>query len=259
MKEPGQVMKEEAKAAYWNRKWKLREQRLRETVILDGSDGEWEFDHEILNRTRGRKVLDVGCGPGEFTLRVTRAAKSVTGLDTSKVALEFAKRNRAKSRFKNILFRFGNAGKLPFPDQSFDVVYSRRGPASESKRNLAECLRVLRRDGLFMEITIGERDKRNVAEIFGRGQMLGFKGQVSTVKKRWLEAVGFKTPVARDYIGTEVFRSLDDLIIRLKTAPIIPKFDELKDGIFLEAVKARCMTERGIETPVHRVVLIAKK
>jgi len=110
-----------------------------------------------------------------------------------------------------------------------------------------------------MEITIGERDKRNVAEIFGRGQKLGFKGQVSTVKKRWLEKVGFKTSAARDYLGTEVFRSLDDLIVRLKTAPIIPKFDVETDRTFLEAVRAKCMTERGIETPVHRVVLTAKK
>jgi len=110
-----------------------------------------------------------------------------------------------------------------------------------------------------MEITIGERDKRNIAEIFGRGQMLSFKGQVSTVKKRWLEKAGFRTTAARDYVGTEVFDSLDDLIIRLRTAPIIPKFDVERDRNSLEAVRRQCMTERGIETPVHRVVLTAKK
>jgi len=137
-------------------------------------------------------------------------------------------------------------------------VYSRRGPASDSKRNLKEILRVLRNGGTFIEISIGERDKQNVAEIFRRGQMLGFKGQVSTVK-RWLEKVGFKDSVARDYVATEVFRSLDDLIIRLKTAPIIPKFDVEKDRKLLRAVCASCMTEGGIEIPVHRVVLIAKK
>jgi hypothetical protein len=82
---------------------------------------------------------------------------------------------------------------------------------------------------------------------------------VSAVKRRWLEKVGFKTSTARDYVGTEVFRSLDDLIIRLKTAPIIPEFDVNRDRRFLDAVTASCMTERGIETPVHRVVLTAKK
>jgi SAM-dependent methyltransferase len=252
-------VKEEDKPEYWDRKWKLREQRLREKVLLDGSDGEREFAHEIFNRARGKKVLDLGCGPGDFSLRVSRIAKSVTGIDTSKVALEIAKHNLARSQLENVTFRYGNARKLPFSVKSFDLVYSRRGPASDSKRNLTEILRVLRRGGIFMEITIGERDKRNVAEIFGRGQKLGFRGQVSTVKKRWLEEVGFKSSVARDYLGTEVFRSLDDLIIRLKTAPIVPKFDVETDRTFLEAVRAECMTERGIETPVHRVVLMAKK
>ena len=60
-------------------------------------------------------------------------------------------------------------------------------------------------------------------------------------------------------MATEVFRSLNDLIIRLKTAPIIPEFDVDKDRHRLDAVTARCTTERGIETPVHRVVLTAKK
>jgi len=252
-------MRDEHKLDYWDRKWKLREQHLRERVTLDGSDGEREFSHEVLLRARGKKVLDVGCGPAEFAIRVGRIAKSVTGIDVSRIALEMAGRNLRRSRLKNVEFRHGSAGKLPFPDRSFDFVYSRRGPASESRRNLSEVLRVLRRGGLFMEITIGERDKRNVAEIFGRGQMLQFRGQVSTAKKRWLEKVGFRISTARDYVGTEVFHSLDDLIIRLKTAPIIPGFDVAKDQHLLDAVAAKCTTERGIETPVHRVVLTACK
>jgi 23S rRNA (guanine745-N1)-methyltransferase len=252
-------VKEEDNVEYWNRKWKLREQHLRERVTLDGSDGEYEFDHEILKQVRGKKVLDMGCGPGEFSLRVGRRAKSVTGIDASRAALEFARRNLARSGLKNVAFKYANARKLPFPANSFDLVYSRRGPASDSKHNLREVLRVLRKDGTFMEITIGERDKQNLAQIFGRGQMLSFKGQVSTVKKYWLEKVGFKTSVARDYLGTEAFRSLDDLIIRLKTAPIIPEFDVDKDRNFLETVRTKCMTERGIETQVHRVVLTATK
>lgn len=97
-------MRVEDKAEYWDRKWKIREQRLREKVILDGSDGEREFAHEIFKRARGKKVLDIGCGPGEFSLRVARIAKSVTGIDTSQVALEFAKRNLARSDFKNVTF-----------------------------------------------------------------------------------------------------------------------------------------------------------
>jgi ubiquinone/menaquinone biosynthesis C-methylase UbiE len=252
-------MKEEDKVEYWDRKWQLREQRLREKVSLHGSDGEREFERDILRRVRRKDVLDIGCGPGEFTLLVARSAKSLVGVDTSKVALNMAERNLADSGLKNVTFRYGDARKLPFPNETFDFIYSRRTPASESKRNLIQVLRVLRTGGTFMEVTIGERDKQNLAEIFGTGQMLGFKGQVSKVKKRWLKEVGFRAATATDYLGTEVFHSLDDLIIRLKTAPIIPRFDVKRDRRFLEVVRAQCTTDRGIETPVHRVVLTGRK
>lgn len=252
-------MQRETDTDYWDRKWALREQRLREDVTLDGSDGESEFDRELRKSARGKDVLDVGCGPGEFTLLVGKVAKRVVGVDPSRVALGMARRNLRKSGLRNVSFRRGAAEELPFGGDEFDLVYSRRGPASDSKHNLSEVLRVLREGGTFMEITIGERDKQNIAEIFGRGQKLGFKGQVSTVKRRWLEETGFREAITRDYLGTEVFRSMKDLIVRLRSAPIIPYFDVEKDRDQLKAVEKRCATERGIETPVHRVVLIAKK
>jgi len=253
------LVKEEDTLEYWNRKWALREQCLKEESALDGSDGELEFDRELQKRASGKDALDVGCGPGEFTLRTAKTAKSIVGVDPSSTALGLAKRNLAKSGIKNATFRYGDVKRLPFPNETFDLVYSRRGPASVSKHNLTEVIRVLRNGGTFMEITIGERDKQNLAEIFGRGQMRGFRGQVSAVKKRWLADVGFRKAVSRDYVGTEVFRSLDDLVIRLTTAPIIPSFDAKKDAMYLKEVEKRCGTERGIETPVHRVVLVARK
>ena len=228
-------------------------------MTLDGSDGEVEFDREVQKRGLGKDVLDVGCGPGEFTLRTARKAKSIVGIDPSRTALTLAKRNLANSGIKNATFRYGDIKQLSFPNENFDMVYSRRGPASDSKHNLGEVLRVLKGGGTFMEICIGERDKQNLAEIFGRGQMRGFRGQVSSVKKRWLTEVGFREVVSRDYVGTETFHSLDDLVVRLRTAPIIPSFDVKKDRMFLEAVEEQCTSDQGIETPVHRVTLMARK
>lgn len=245
--------------AYWNRKWSLRERGLRENVTLDGSDGEEIFDRDVEKRVRRKEVLDVGCGPGEFALRVSKRARSVVGIDVSEKALELAKRNLAVSGLSNVKFRFGDVYNLPFQDEHFDLVYSRRGPASVDRHSLAEVFRVLRKGGRFMEITIGERDKQNIVEIFGRGQMKGFRGQVSTVKRRWLSEAGFRNIVAKDYLATEVFHTLDDFVIRLRTAPIIPSFDVKRDKALLNAVEERCMTDRGLETPVHRVVLIARK
>ncbi len=252
-------MREEDTSEYWDRKWSLREQRSQERVTLEGSDGETEFDRDLHAQSKRKEVLDTGCGPGEFALSIAKIAKRVVGIDISATALKLAKENLRESKLTNVEFRHANIRRIPFPEDSFDLVYSRRGPASEDIHNLSEVHRVLRNGGTFVEITIGERDKQNIAMIFGRGQMYQFKGQVSLVKKEWLKKAGFSKVVSRDYLGTEVFQSLSDLVTRLKSAPIIPSFDAAKDKKYLERVAKECTTENGIETQVHRVVLLARK
>lgn len=251
-------MREEDTSEYWDKKWAYGEHR-RERVIVDGSDGEREFDKELRLRTAGKIVLDEGCGRGDFTLRIAAKAKQVEGIDISTTALRRARSRLARSKLRNVEFSLEDAGNLSFPKNTFEIVYSRRGPGSDSTRTLSEAYRVLRKSGMFMEITIGERDKQNLARIFGRGQMLGVKRQVSMIKKEILEKVGFGKVVTRDYLGTEVFRAMSDLVVRLRSAPIIPAFDARRDRRFLKRVQRECLTDRGIETQVHRVVLIGYK
>ena len=243
---------------YWDKIWDYGEHR-REHVILDGSDGEKEFDEELRKRTVGKVVLDIGCGSGKFTLKIAKKAKQVTGIDISTIGLAQARMNMIKTGLRNADFRLADASRLPGSAKSFDVVYSRRGPGSETVRTISEAYRVLRKNGIFMQIEIGERDKQNLARIFGRGQMLHVKGQVSGIKRKMLERVGFRKVVTRDYVGTEVFCGMTDLMVRLQSAPIIPAFDPRKARIKLRKVQKECMTHRGIETPVHRVVLVAHK
>ena len=251
-------MREEDTKEYWDRKWTFGE-GSRESVILDGSDGEEEFDRELRRKTTGKTVLDEGCGNGRFLLRIAKNARLVKGIDISATALRQAKNNLARSKLENVEFRIADARRLPFGNHSFDIVYSRRGPGSDSVHTLSEARRVLRKKGAFMEITIGERDKQNLARVFGRGQMLKVRGQVSDIKKSMLVRAGFHRIVTRDYLGTEVFKGMSDLLVRLQSAPIIPSFDLQKDRKYLKRIEKYWMTDRGIESPVHRVVLIARK
>src|SRR6266487_2540098 len=102
-----------------------------------------------------------------------------------------------RTGLRNADFRFADAKRLPSSMNNFDVVYSRRGPGSETVRTLSEAYRVLRKNGICMQIERGERDKQNLARIFGRGQMVHVKGQVSDIKKKMLEKVGFQSCDAR--------------------------------------------------------------
>ncbi len=251
-------MREEDTSEYWNKKWAYGEHR-REHVILDGSDGEREFDKQLRLRTTMKTVLDEGCGRGDFTFRIAANAREVKGIDISTTALRQAESRLVRSKLTNVEFNLEDAGNLSFPKNTFDVVYSRRDPGSDSAQTLSEAYRVLRKNGIFMEITIGERDKENLGRIFGRGQMLHVKGHVSGTKKKMLEKAGFARVVARDYVGTEVFQGMNDLLVRLRSAPIIPAFDPRRDRRFLKRVQRECLTDRGIETPVHRVVITGYK
>ena len=67
-------------------------------------------------------MLDVGCGTGFATEALREKAGFVHGLDQSKHQLK-----RAVSKLgekENVQFYFGDAERLPFADDVFDVVWS---------------------------------------------------------------------------------------------------------------------------------------
>jgi SAM-dependent methyltransferase len=244
---------------YWSRVYRLSDHLVKEHVALDGSDGESEFDAEVLRAVEDKEALDVGCGDGSFTMEIAKRARKVVGVDFSEEALARAAKGRSFTAQENVRFQQADANSLPFADAEFDLVVSRRGPMTANMGTLAEAHRVLRPGGLLMEITIGERDKENLKEIFGRGQMCGVEQRVAITKRQMLERAGFKEIATRDYVATEIFPSMKRLIIRLIDSPIIPGFDAEKDERFLAEVEKRCKTPRGIETPSHRVAIVARK
>ncbi len=242
---------------YWNNV--RRDYHRHEKVVTEGNDGESEFVAKVLNVAVGKVLLDVGCGVGEFASKMAGSAHEVVGIDFSEEAIRQAETNLRRFRTKNCTFKQGNADNLPFSDATFDIVVSRRGPVTSNVQCLSEAHRVLKKGGTLMELTIGEKDKANIARIFGRGQMLGVTERVSQSKKRMLEKAGFQDIQIGDYLANEIFESMRDLIIRLEGAPIIPNFDVKRDREYLEQVEELRKTNRGIETEIHRVTIIATK
>lgn len=91
----------------------------------------------------GARVLDVACGTGDLALALDASgAASVVGLDFCRPMLEIARRKAGDGQ-RELPFVEGDALRLPFADESFDVVTIAFG-----LRNLAgveEGLRELRR------------------------------------------------------------------------------------------------------------------
>jgi arsenite methyltransferase len=76
---------------------------------------------------RGEAVLDVGSGAGSDSLvasQMVGVGGSVTGLDMTPEMLGKARAAAAEMGTTNVTFVEGEAGRLPFEDESFDVVIS---------------------------------------------------------------------------------------------------------------------------------------
>lgn len=69
----------------------------------------------------GRSIIDVGCGDGYYTIRIWDKAKprQLTGVDAAEAAIEIARQQKEQ---RPIQFETGDAHKIPFPDNHFDVA-----------------------------------------------------------------------------------------------------------------------------------------
>lgn len=77
---------------------------------------------DILNPSPDDRILDLCCGQGRHSLEFARRNyKNVEGLDRSHYLVERARSNAEKDAL-NVRFREGDARKLPYPTDSFDVV-----------------------------------------------------------------------------------------------------------------------------------------
>lgn len=101
----------------------------------------------------GERALDVGCGTGTLALDVARRVGTtghVVGIDPSSEQIARA-RAKAARRHEPVEFQLGAIERLPFPDQTFDVVFStlmmHHLPGPLKRQGLAEIARVLKPGG----------------------------------------------------------------------------------------------------------------
>ena len=107
---------------------------------------------ELLSGINGGKVLDIGCGSGQFIeilIQSFGSFDSVTGVDVDESVLE-----EAGMKYQGETYRFLKAGtqSLPFEDGSFDFVSISKAlhHVENDRQALNEMKRVLKQGGYFL-------------------------------------------------------------------------------------------------------------
>jgi SAM-dependent methyltransferase len=106
--------------AIYERFWRPGLGRLAKGVLGPSMRDEHRIARLLLGLTPGDGVLDVACGPGNFTrdfARVVGMEGLAVGIDASPTMLA-----RAVAEGGDIAYVRGDAVELPFRDQSFDAV-----------------------------------------------------------------------------------------------------------------------------------------
>jgi SAM-dependent methyltransferase len=78
----------------------------------------WKFDD-----VRGKKLLDIGCGPGWLTVRYAAVGAEVFAVDLTESAVNITRQILDEKSLSADL-RVASAESLPFEDESFDIVVS---------------------------------------------------------------------------------------------------------------------------------------
>jgi arsenite methyltransferase len=115
----------------------------------------------------GEAVLDIGCGAGVDTIlsaMMTGPSGKVAGVDIVPEMLQRAEENLKMTDLKNVNFQKASGEKLPFEDDSFDVVISNSviNLIPNKAGTLKEAIRVLKTGGRLMiadQIMVGRHQK----------------------------------------------------------------------------------------------------
>ncbi|MBM3328700.1 MAG: methyltransferase domain-containing protein [Calditrichaeota bacterium] len=134
-------------------------------VVADDAITRTEVDlfSDLLRLAPEQPLLDLCCGQGRHCLELARRGlRNVEGLDRSHYLIQRAKAT-ARSEGLQVRFREGDARKLPYPADAFDVItilgnsFGYFESVADDLRVLKEILRTLRPWGrLLVDVTDGD-------------------------------------------------------------------------------------------------------
>lgn len=143
---------------WWRRIFNSMYLKTDADVVEDKKITSFELDlfNNILNMDPEQAILDLACGQGRHALELSRRGfRNVSGLDRSHFLINKAKQVN-QSEGLSVSFKEGDARKLPYPTDTFDIVmilgnsYGYFESIEDDMKILKEVFRVLKPGGKFL-------------------------------------------------------------------------------------------------------------
>ena len=155
---------------------------------------------EMAAIRNGEKVLEVAFGTGLNFLEILKRNPEgcVAGIDVSTKMLEKTKKRIAKIGHKNHTLHLGDCRRLPFEDETFDVLMNQYLldilPVEDFAPLLLEFKRVLKNDGriVLVHMTKGGKWINQIYERIYRLKPPLLAGCRGVMAQPFLEEIGFK-------------------------------------------------------------------
>ena len=130
---------------------------------------------EIVKAHGPQSVLELAAGTGILTLELAKvlpAGTTITATDLNQPMIDQA---QAKPGMERVAWRQADAMKLPFPDESFDLLVCQFGVMffSNKAKSFREARRVLQRGGKYLFVVWDDWEKSPDAPLYIATQVVG--------------------------------------------------------------------------------------
>ena len=203
--------------------------------------------------TSDMKLLDIDTGGGEFLLSLGHPYENTAATENYPPNVQLCKENLLPL---GVDFRQADGtGKLPFDDNSFDVVINRHGDF-----NPREIYRVLKTDGVFISQQVGAENDRELVELLCGDLPLPFPDQYASKTAAAFQKEGFSILYPEECFSPIRFYDVGALIWFARVLPW--EFAGFSvDTHIQNLMKAQHIMENEgyIEGKTHRFLLVARK
>jgi ubiquinone/menaquinone biosynthesis C-methylase UbiE len=170
-------------------------------TIYDGvtqlvSIGQWErWQDRVFDDLSGKKILEIGVGPGRLLIRMAKKGFRVTGLELRK-GMEYEARKRVKQAGFDVDILHQSVYDLPFKDETFDAIVMTfvLAEIDDLDKAIKEMKRVIRRNGKIIIIAGGmPQDENLIAKLLFK--LIGFQTTLRLERnnQKEFEKWGFQT------------------------------------------------------------------